>query len=102
MKKLREENENLSDLMLEECRSCSESSSSNESYQKVLAKWHSAEDLHRQKKVRKNGHPNVSIYDANAFSIVTHRHARSTKKATRKIVEVESKNISTVTMAKAM
>lgn len=51
MKKLREENE-ISDLMIEECRSCSESSgggSSIESHTKSQTKWHSAEDVRKQK-----------------------------------------------------
>lgn len=49
VKKLREENENLSDLMFDECRSCSESTSTNGSYQEIRTKWHSAEDVRNRK-----------------------------------------------------
>lgn len=49
MKKLREENmvENFSDIMYEESRSASDSSSTNESYYDVKNKWHSAEELRK-------------------------------------------------------
>lgn len=50
VKKLREENENLSDMMYDDCRSCSESTSSSGSYPDTRNKWHSAEDI-RNKKV---------------------------------------------------
>ncbi|XP_037914604.1 voltage-dependent T-type calcium channel subunit alpha-1G isoform X4 [Hermetia illucens] len=49
VKKLREENmvENFSDIMYEESRSGSDSSSTNESYYDVKNKWHSAEELRK-------------------------------------------------------
>lgn len=49
VKKLREENENLSDLMFDDCRSCSESTSTNENYAEVRNKWHSAEDIRNRR-----------------------------------------------------
>lgn len=49
MKKLREEAENLSDLMFEDYRSGSESMSSSENIQEIRNRWHSAEDVRNQK-----------------------------------------------------
>lgn len=49
VKKLREENENLSDLMYDDCHSCSGSTSSSRSYPEVRSKWHSAEDVRNRK-----------------------------------------------------
>lgn len=49
VKKLREENENFSDLMYDDCRSCSESTSSSGSCPEVRNKWHSAEDIRNRK-----------------------------------------------------
>lgn len=49
MKKLREEHENLSDLMYEDYRSGSDSLSSSENFQEVRTKWHSAEDVRNRR-----------------------------------------------------
>lgn len=49
MKKLREEHENLSDLMFEDYRSGTDSISSSENYQDSRNKWHSAEDVRSRK-----------------------------------------------------
>lgn len=49
VKKLREEHENLSDLMLEDYRSGSDSFSSSDNFQEVHTKWHSAEDVRNRK-----------------------------------------------------
>lgn len=53
MKKLREEHENLSDLMFEDYRSSSESINSNDALQESRNRWHSAEDV-RSRKHRSN------------------------------------------------
>lgn len=53
MKKLREEHENLSDLMFEDYRSSSESNNSNDALQESRNRWHSAEDV-RSRKHRSN------------------------------------------------
>ncbi|XP_055913400.1 uncharacterized protein LOC129947020 isoform X4 [Eupeodes corollae] len=49
VKKLREETlaENYSDIMYDESRSTSDSSSTNESYYEIRNKWHSAEDVRK-------------------------------------------------------
>lgn len=51
MKKLREEHENLSDLIFEEYRSGSDSfsSSGGDNFGEVRTKWHSAEDVRNRK-----------------------------------------------------
>ncbi|XP_055304336.1 voltage-dependent T-type calcium channel subunit alpha-1G [Sitodiplosis mosellana] len=51
VKKLREEHENLSDLMLEDYRSGTDSISSSDNCQESRNKWHSAEDV-RSRKIR--------------------------------------------------
>ncbi|XP_031625019.1 voltage-dependent T-type calcium channel subunit alpha-1G isoform X2 [Contarinia nasturtii] len=52
VKKLREEHENLSDLMFEDYRSCSDSISSSDNFQEMRNKWHSAEDVRKSRKIR--------------------------------------------------
>lgn len=47
MKKLREENETINDLIYEEARSCSESTTTSDSYHEIKNKWHSAEDVRK-------------------------------------------------------
>lgn len=49
MKKLREEHENLSDLMYDDYRSGSDSISSSDNIHEVRSKWHSAEDVRSRK-----------------------------------------------------
>lgn len=49
MKKLREEHENLSDLIFEDYRSSSESINSNDALQENRNRWHSAEDVRSRK-----------------------------------------------------
>lgn len=49
MKKLREEHENLSDLMFEDYRSSSESINSNDALPEQRNRWHSAEDVRTRK-----------------------------------------------------
>lgn len=49
MKKLREEHENLSDLIYEDYRSGSDSFSSSDNYQEIRGKWHSAEDVRNRR-----------------------------------------------------
>ena len=49
VKKLREEHENLSDLIFEDYRSGSDSFSSSDNIQEVQTKWHSAEDVRNRK-----------------------------------------------------
>lgn len=51
VKKLREEHENLSDLIYEDYRSGTDSLSSSDNFQEMRNKWHSAEDV-RNRKVR--------------------------------------------------
>ncbi|XP_037028717.1 voltage-dependent T-type calcium channel subunit alpha-1G isoform X5 [Bradysia coprophila] len=47
VKKLREENETINDLIYEEARSCSESTTTSDSYHEIKNKWHSAEDVRK-------------------------------------------------------
>lgn len=49
MKKLREEHENLGDLMFEEYCSGSDSISSSDNVQEARNKWHSVEDVRNRK-----------------------------------------------------
>lgn len=49
VKKLREEHENLSDLIYEDYRSGSDSFSSSDNLQEARTKWHSAEDVRNRK-----------------------------------------------------
>ena len=48
MKKLREENETINDMIYDEVvRSCSESTTTSDSYHEIKNRWHSAEDIRK-------------------------------------------------------
>lgn len=58
---MREENENLSDLMFDDCRSCSESTSTSDSYHEIRNKWHSAEDIRNRRSGKKHNESKCNI-----------------------------------------